>query len=202
MSGTVSPLYEPALRLKRAGLMPGHDMTTEAALAKLSYLLGQDLCTESIAQQMALSLRGELTEHTATAFQHPKGLPSRLADLTALGYAIASGNVSTVHDALRGSLKHLLGEADYSGNTPLHVAATGPSEKILELLLINGASVHLRNKAGRTPLFLAANAGLDKHVRLLRASGAHLHAGELEAAKMYAEKKRDIWETAGVVIGE
>ncbi|KAL9006608.1 MAG: hypothetical protein Q9188_000645 [Gyalolechia gomerana] len=198
MTGTVSPLYEPAMRLKRAGLVPGHDMTTEAALAKLSYLFGQGLSVEEIAHRMTVSLRGELTEHTATAFQHPKGLPSHLADLTALGYAIASGNVGGVLDAMRGNLKWLLSEADYSGNTPLHIAATGPSIEILEALLVNGASVHLRNKAGRTPLFLAAKAGLPDHVRLLRASGAHLHAGEVETAGMYMQKKQDIWEAAGM----
>lgn len=197
MTGTVSPLYEPAMRLKRAGLVPGHDMTTEAALAKLSYLLGQGLSIEEIAHQMTVSLRGELTEHTATAFQHPKGLPSHLADLTALRYAIASGNVGGVLDAMRGNLKWLLSEADYSGNTPLHIAATGPSIEILETLLVNGASVHLRNKAGRTPLFLAAKAGLPDFVRLLRASGAHYHAGEVEMAGMYMQKEQDIWEAAG-----
>ena len=28
MTGTVSPLYEPAMLLKRAGVLPGHDMTS------------------------------------------------------------------------------------------------------------------------------------------------------------------------------
>ncbi|KAL8953815.1 MAG: hypothetical protein Q9222_000324 [Ikaeria aurantiellina] len=197
MTGTVSPLYEPAMRLKQAGLVPGHDMTTEAALAKLSYLLGQDLPTADIAPQMTTSLRGELTEQTATAFQHPSQLPSHLADLTAFGYAIAQGDVAVASDALRGNLKWLLSEADYSGNTPLHIAATGPSLAIVEMLLKNGASVHLRNKAGRTPLFLAANAGLVKHVALLRISGAHLHAGEIDTARLHAQHDPAIWQAAG-----
>ncbi|KAL8674847.1 MAG: hypothetical protein Q9168_000733 [Polycauliona sp. 1 TL-2023] len=198
MTGTVSPLYEPAMRLKRAGVVPGHDMTTEAALAKLSYLLGQDLAPERITEQLTTSLRGELTEHTATAFQHPSGLPTHLADLTALGYAITAGDVSTVSDALRGRMQYLISESDYSGNTPLHIAATSPSEKVLEMLLTNGASVHLRNKAGRTPLFLAAHARLEKHVELLRASGAHLHAGEVEAARLQGRGGDEIWAKAGV----
>ena len=198
MTGTVSPLYEPAMQLKRAGLIPGFDMTTEAALTKLLYLLGRDLSTKDIADQMSRSLRGELTEGTTVTFQHPRGLPTHLADLTTLGYAISSGNITGVDDALRGNLKWLLSEADYSGNTPLHVAATGPSIEILEMLLVNGASVHLRNKAGRTPLFLAANAGLVEHVQLLRASGAHLHAGEVEAARMYMQKNPEVWEAVGV----
>ncbi|KAL8999032.1 MAG: hypothetical protein Q9169_002030 [Polycauliona sp. 2 TL-2023] len=198
MTGTVSPLYEPAMRLKRAGVVPGHDMTTEAALAKLSYLLGQDLSLERITEQMTTSLRGELTEPTTTAFQHPSGLPTHLADLTALGYAVTAGDIPTVSDALRGRMKYLISESDYSGNTPLHVAATSPSEEILGMLLVNGASVHLRNKTGRTPLFLAAHAKLAKHVELLRASGAHLHAGELAAARLHGRDGDRIWAMAGV----
>ncbi|KAI4203527.1 MAG: hypothetical protein LQ350_001716 [Teloschistes chrysophthalmus] len=198
MTGTVSPLYEPAMKLKRAGVIPGHDMTTEGALAKLSYLLGQDLPAAEIAHQMSISLRGELTEQTATAFQHPSGLPTHLADLTALGYAIDRADVAGVSDALRGNLKWLLNESDYSGNTPLHIAATGSSREILEMLLTNGGSVHVRNKAGRTPLFLAANAGLVEHVRLLRASGAHLHSNEIDTARLHAQRQPLDWQDAGL----
>lgn len=173
-------------------------MTTEAALAKLSYLLGRGLSTKDVAHQMTLSLRGELTEHRATAFQHPSGPPAHLADLTTLGYAIGSGDLQGVADALRGNVKWLLNESDYSGNTPLHVAATGPSIDILEMLLVHGGSVHVRNKAGRTPLFLAANAGLVEHVRLLRASGGHLHASEIGTARLHAQHQPAVWQEAGV----
>lgn len=219
MNGTVSPLYEPAMLLKRAGVVPGYDLTSEAALAKLSYLLALPDLTEDVAGNMSISLRGELTEQTGMAFEHPHGfLPQRLSSLSALGYVIARGNVEEVQDVLKGDLESLLNEADYSGNTPLvsfsapvaashahyeiqHVAATGPSLAILRTLLLKGASVHLRNKTGRTPLFLAAHAGLADHVSLLRESGAHLHADELDTATLHAQHHPVIWRAAGCING-
>ncbi|KAL8740674.1 MAG: hypothetical protein Q9190_006653 [Brigantiaea leucoxantha] len=200
MTGTVGPFYQPAMLLTQAGIVPGHDMTSEAALTKLSYLLGHaSLSTDDVAKQMSVSIRGELTAQSAMTFQHPVvQLSGHLADLTALGYAISSGDVVEVQRILKGQVEWLLGEADYSGNSPLHIAATGPSIEILELLLLEGASVHLRNKTGRTPLFLAAHAGLADHASLLQASGAHLHADELAVAKLHAQRNPLIWQTAGV----
>ncbi|KAL9614455.1 MAG: hypothetical protein Q9167_001058 [Letrouitia subvulpina] len=189
--------------LSRAGVVPGHDMTSEAALTKLSYLLGQDrFSSEEVARHMSLSLRGELTEQSAMTFEHPvQQISGRVVDLTAIGYAIARGDINEVRQILEGRLEWSLSEADYSGNTPLHIAATGPSLEILETLLLKGASVHIRNKAGRTPLFLAANAGLLDHVRLLQASGAHLHADELSTAKLHAQRNPSVWQLAGVQTG-
>ena len=121
MTGTVSPLYEPAMLLKHAGVIPGHDMTSEAALAKLSYLLAMPgLNPEDIVQKMSVSLRGEMTEQVNMVFEHPSGvLPDRLARLTSLGYAISKGDVPEIQKLLKGDHGWLLNEADYSGNTPL-----------------------------------------------------------------------------------
>ncbi|KAF6218961.1 hypothetical protein HO133_005505 [Letharia lupina] len=200
MTGTVSPLYEPAMLLKHAGVIPGHDMTSEAALAKLSYLLAMPgLNPEDIVQKMSVSLRGEMTEQVNMVFEHPSGvLPDRLARLTSLGYAISKGDVPEIQKLLKGDHGWLLNEADYSGNTPLHIAATGPSLEILRILLTKGASVHLRNNTGRTPLFASANAGLMEHVSLLKRSGAHVHADELSMARLLAQSSPDVWSMVGV----
>ena len=96
-------------------------MTTEAALTKLSYLLAlPDATPTTVARDMSISFRGELTEQSQTVFRHPDGvLPDRVKNLTALGYAIAQGNLDKVREVLRGEPNWLLNDADYSGNTPL-----------------------------------------------------------------------------------
>jgi 60kDa lysophospholipase len=69
LTGSVSPLYAPAMVLGRAGIVPGGDLTTEATLTKLSYLLAlPDLTPTEITRRMALSLRGELTPYADVSF--------------------------------------------------------------------------------------------------------------------------------------
>jgi lysophospholipase len=190
LSGSVSPLYAPGTVLSRAGVVFGHDMTTEAALTKLSYLLSlPDLTPVEVARQMGISLRGELTELGQTHFHHPSGaLTPERTRLTALGYAVRDGNLQDAKDLMRGVSGYVLNEADYSGNTSLHLAATSPNIEILRDFLEQGASVHIRNREGHTPLFLSSSAGLTDHVRLLKNAGAHLHPDEAVAADAQQKK--------------
>jgi len=53
--------YETSKKLQQMGVISGFDMTFEATVTKLMYLMGLGLTNEEIARLMEQSLRGELT---------------------------------------------------------------------------------------------------------------------------------------------
>ncbi|KAM4056052.1 ankyrin repeats (3 copies) domain-containing protein [Hirsutella rhossiliensis] len=192
VSGFVSPVYAPGTLLGRAGVIFGLDLTPEAALAKLSYLLARpDLTSnDDIARAFSRSLRGELTEVARPTFAHPTSDPlevaaARLTPLeaafAALGYAIQGAEVDVVRQLLDGDASRLLLKtADYAGNTALHLAAVSGCPDVTLELLRRGAGVHERNRANNSPLFLATLSGNDACARLLTSAGAHLSVEEVE----------------------
>ncbi|KYK56795.1 asparaginase [Drechmeria coniospora] len=199
VSGFVSPVYAPGTQLGRVGVIFGLDLTAEAALAKLSYLLAlPGLSSKEVAEQFARSLRGEMTEIAHPTFSHPSApldpAASRLTPqesaFAALGYAIQNEEVGVVKQLLEGEGSQLLQTADYAANTAVHLAAVSGNTEIMLELLRRGASVHERNRADNSPLFLAILSGKEDCAQLLRLAGAHLSVEEIERGPL-AKHARD-----------
>jgi L-asparaginase len=53
--------YETSTALKKTGVISGNDITTEAAITKMMFLLGQNTKSENFKQLFEKSIRGEMT---------------------------------------------------------------------------------------------------------------------------------------------
>ncbi|XP_069346745.1 60 kDa lysophospholipase isoform X8 [Eulemur rufifrons] len=200
LQGTVTSGYATGMAMAGAGIISGLDMTSEAALAKLSYVLGQPgLSLEDRKELLAKDLRGEMTLPTADECR-PSLLGSTwgrgVAWLLSLG---GSQEADAVRDALTPSLACAAAHAgdleslqvlaalgsdlsleDFRGQTPLHTAAQGGHARVVSMLLQRGVDVNARDKDGLSPLLLAIRGRHQGVIGLLRAAGACLSTQELE----------------------
>lgn len=61
-NGEVDPYrYMTGVGLAKTGVVPGHDLTSEAAITKLMYLLGRGLSTDEVKHYMQCNLCGEMS---------------------------------------------------------------------------------------------------------------------------------------------
>ncbi|XP_040916040.1 60 kDa lysophospholipase isoform X3 [Toxotes jaculatrix] len=201
LRGTVSTSYATGKVLMDAGLIAGGDMTPEAALSKLSYVLAKnDLDLEAKKKMMGQNLRGEMRADLAGAKLCLSD--SRFIQVIAKSLSIScKEELEAIRDALTpplacaaaktGDIEALtalkemgtnLCLGDYDGRTPLHIAACEGDVKLVEYLLGHGATVYAKDRYGDTPLCNAVRFRHKEVVKLLRTTGAHFSRDKLEEA--------------------
>lgn len=184
----VTDLYQAGKLLIEAGVTPGYDMTPEAGLTKLAYVLSKneyDIITKR--KLIETNLRGELTVCNDIDFKNRShflqsvGLNNnmeshQLAPLifpTMLMEAVIAKDITKI--------EFLVNErADVSmpnpeNRTALHVACANGDELIVKSLLKLGANVHIKDRYNATPLTEAIEANSHEIIKLLVQCGAHLH---------------------------
>ncbi|XP_032201346.1 60 kDa lysophospholipase isoform X2 [Mustela erminea] len=221
LQGAVTSDYAAGMAMAGAGIVSGFDMTSEAALAKLSYVLGHPgLTPDDRKELLARDLRGEMTLPTG-AERRPSLSSSALgrgaaqlltlsqeadaireALLPSLACAAAHAGDLEVLQAL-GDLGSDLSLENFNGQTPLHAAARGGQSGAVTMLLRRGVDVGPRDEDGHSPLLLAVKGRHRGVIELLRAAGACLSPQELEdvgtelcrlAARADLEGLRSWWQ--------
>ncbi|XP_059771098.1 60 kDa lysophospholipase isoform X3 [Balaenoptera ricei] len=166
LQGAVTSDYGAGTALAGAGTISGSDMTSEAALAKLSYVLGlPGLSLDGRKELLARDLRGEMTPPAVDELR-----PSLRSSTLGRGVAQLLG-LSQGSD---------LSREDFGGQTPLQSAARGGQAGVVTMLLQRGLDVNARDKDGLSPLLLAVRGRHQGVIGLLRAAGACLSPQELE----------------------
>jgi lysophospholipase len=168
--GEVEAHYATGTALLDCGIVPLYDMTVEAALSKLSVLLG-NMSSQEARDVMRTASVGEMTDHqnevkfsfvnSSFVLSVAQALKtSAVGDHLAIAKSIApvllcsaagAGDLELLRSLISGQGLDP-NSSDYDLRTPLHIAASERKPKAVELLLSYGARSNVEDRWHRTPL--------------------------------------------------
>lgn len=135
---------------------------------------GVDVNSRDKSGQPALNVA--MREHSPKVAEILVNAPG--IDVNALN---AVGESSLMLAAIKGDVPDAMllldhgADVNKAGWSPLHYAATGPSTRLVGMLLDRGAKIDALSPNGTTPLLMAAHYGPEDSVYLLVARGADLN---------------------------
>lgn len=181
----MSAIYETGQAIVAAGVIIGFDMTPEAALTKLSYVLGRDdWSIEKKREMMQTSLKGELDSHDPQ--QRPKHPNNRTAveDNGDTGKNLLENVAHTVANTFdiayssaeqRASLERVVGPPVQCALMTYFMENERDKVYLEKLFEDSEAVISLGDYTGRTALHVAAALGDAKVVEFLLKKGASVH---------------------------
>ncbi|KAF0976751.1 hypothetical protein FDP41_004046 [Naegleria fowleri] len=160
--GAVSASYKTGSVLYELGVVSGSDMTPEAAVTKLMYLISCDMDLEEVKRLLTVDLRGELTKVVPVSKYSLRERGFVSAVCKALNFHGGESDMKEVSDALLPVIMCNLG-------------AIGAVDEMRRLLEVEGVDPNIQDYDKRTALHLAAVEGQLNMVQLLVEYGADIN---------------------------
>ncbi|VDL18931.1 unnamed protein product [Hymenolepis diminuta] len=170
--GTVAQVYETGAILSKVGAISGCDITTEAALMKMAYVLGKWSDTGTQRRMLGHNLRGEMTESFVETRHHRRSSLDRnrsvegmasMATTTGLGCILVNAENTGLASVWSVNLFRSL----------MCAAAVNDDVEVLEQLFRIAGHFEFCDNRHVYPLHIAAGAGALRSCRLMLKNGVN-----------------------------